>query len=48
MGLLQWENRYSVGVAAVDHEHKQLIELITRLYAEAAAQSDPDAIRSTR
>jgi len=36
MGLLQWENRYSVGMLAVDHEHKELIEVINRLYAEAA------------
>ena len=30
MGLLHWEDRYSVGIAAVDHEHRELIELINR------------------
>lgn len=44
MGLLHWEDRYSVGVAAVDHEHQELIELINRLYAEAIAQRSKDAV----
>jgi hemerythrin len=44
MSLLHWEDRYSVGVAAVDHEHRELIELINRLYAEATAQGSKDAI----
>ena len=34
MALLQWKDRYSVGIAAVDHEHKELIDLINRLYDE--------------
>ena len=34
MALLQWKDRYSVGIAAVDHEHKELIGLINRLYDE--------------
>ncbi len=44
MTLLHWEARYSVGVAAVDHEHKELIELINRLYREATAQGAKDAV----
>jgi hemerythrin len=31
MALLQWQDRYSVGNDAVDHEHKELIDLINRL-----------------
>jgi hemerythrin len=31
MALLQWQDRYSVGNAAVDHEHKELIDLINHL-----------------
>ena len=34
MALLQWQDRFSVGIGAVDHEHKQLIELINRLHDE--------------
>jgi hemerythrin len=44
MGLLHWEERYSVGVAAVDHEHKELIELINRLYDGAVARGSKDAV----
>lgn len=44
MSLLHWEDRYSVGVAAVDHEHKELIELINRLYEEAAARGSKEAV----
>lgn len=32
MALLQWKERYSVGIDAVDHEHRQLIDLINRLH----------------
>jgi hemerythrin len=32
MTLLQWKDTYSVGVAAVDHEHRELIDLINRLH----------------
>jgi hemerythrin len=31
MALLQWQDRYSVGNEAVDHEHKELIDLINHL-----------------
>lgn len=44
MSLLHWEDRYSVGVAAVDHEHKELIELINRLYEEAATRGSKEAV----
>ena len=28
MPLLEWKDSYSVGIAAVDHEHRELIDLI--------------------
>jgi hemerythrin len=45
MTLLQWKKEYSVGVAAVDHEHQELIQMINDLSAEihgnvVAAQID--------
>jgi hemerythrin len=43
MSLLRWEDRYSVGVAAVDHEHRELIALINRLYGEASARGSKEA-----
>ncbi len=44
MGLLHWEDRYSVGIAAVDHEHRELVDLVNRLYAEASAQRSKEAV----
>jgi hemerythrin len=44
MGLLHWEKRYSVGIGAVDHEHRELIDLINRLYDEATSQGSKDAV----
>src|SRR5262245_2287471 len=38
MALLHWKPEYSVGIAAVDHEHKELIDLINRLHGERAAK----------
>src|SRR5690349_9009149 len=32
MALLQWQDRFSVGIDAVDHEHKELIARINRLH----------------
>ncbi|TFH40382.1 MAG: bacteriohemerythrin [Lysobacterales bacterium] len=33
MTLLEWKEQYSLGVPAVDHEHRELIDLINELYA---------------
>jgi hemerythrin len=38
MALLHWKDHYSVGIEAVDHEHKELIDLINRLHDELAAK----------
>ena len=33
MSVLQWEDRFSIGIAEVDHEHRELIQLINDLHA---------------
>jgi hemerythrin len=38
MALLHWKEQYSVGIDAVDYEHKELIDLINRLHAEFSAK----------
>jgi hemerythrin-like metal-binding protein len=38
MVLLEWKDKYSVGISAVDHEHKELIDLINRLHKELSAK----------
>jgi hemerythrin-like metal-binding protein len=40
MALLQWKDQYSVGIDAVDHEHKGLITLINRLHDELRLKAD--------
>jgi hemerythrin-like metal-binding protein len=32
MSLIEWKDGFSVGVEAVDHEHRELIALINELY----------------
>ncbi|MFO1109341.1 MAG: bacteriohemerythrin [Bradyrhizobium sp.] len=44
MGLLQWEKRYSVGIEAVDHEHRELVDLINRLHDKATVQGSKLAV----
>lgn len=32
MSLIEWDENYSVGIAAVDHEHRELIGLVNEAY----------------
>ena len=32
MTLIEWKEQYSLGVPAIDHEHRELIDLINELY----------------
>lgn len=41
---LQWREEYSVGVASVDHEHRELIELINMLIRHMAAKPARDEV----
>lgn len=44
MGLLHWEKRYSIGIEAVDHEHRELVDLINRLHEKATTQGSKVAV----
>lgn len=45
MALIEWKDEYSVGVPAVDEEHRELIELINTLHDRMhAAERDPDVM----
>ena len=37
MTLLKWQDNFSVGIEEVDHEHRELIELINTLHDTLAA-----------
>ena len=45
MNLLQWEDKYSMGVPAIDHEHRQIIDLINALYADLVQSHSEDRTR---
>jgi hemerythrin len=43
MGLIEWKSHYSVGIEAVDHEHRELIDLINELHEQLVADTEkPD------
>jgi hemerythrin len=44
MALLQWNDRYRVGIEAVDHEHRELIDLINRLHGELSSRNADAAV----
>jgi hemerythrin-like metal-binding protein len=46
MKLLDWKLEFSVGNAAVDHEHRQLIDLINRIHADIGEGVDRDELAS--
>ena len=37
MSLVEWKDEYSLGVPDIDHEHRELIELINELYESVSA-----------
>lgn len=46
MTLLQWKPSYTLGIPSVDHEHRELIGMINRLYGRMAGSSDPAVIEA--
>lgn len=44
MSRLQWRDEFSVGIAEIDHEHRELIELINGLQKNLRARDDVDKI----
>ena len=46
MALLQWKDQYSVGIEAVDHEHRELIDLINRLHEEFTSKRSKDTVEA--
>lgn len=44
MTLIDWKDEFSVGVASVDHEHRELIALINELHRDAEAGCSHDEV----
>lgn len=38
--LIEWRDEFKIGIPAVDHEHRQLVELINALHARISDKSD--------
>lgn len=43
MSLIDWDEKFSVGVAAVDHEHRELIGLVNEAYDQFMRPGAKDA-----
>ncbi len=44
MTLLAWSDRFRLGIPAVDHEHKELIDLINTLHDQLGRRPEKDAV----
>jgi hemerythrin-like metal-binding protein len=44
MALIEWKEEFKVGIASVDHEHRQLIGLINDLHGSLAGRPAKDAV----
>ena len=47
MSLITWRDEFSVGVDAVDHEHREMIDLINALDEAMEKEADHNAIVGT-
>lgn len=46
MSLLRWKDEYSVGIASMDDEHREMIDLINDVYAKLGDSPDAATIES--
>lgn len=46
MALIEWNDKYSVGIRELDSQHKQLINILNDLYDAMKAEKANDAIGS--
>ncbi|MFO0996986.1 MAG: bacteriohemerythrin [Alphaproteobacteria bacterium] len=44
MPLIEWRSEFELGIASVDHEHRDLIELINELHAQLEADATPQLV----
>lgn len=44
MTLIEWKEQYSLGVPEVDHEHRELIDLINELYATVTSSATDSTV----
>lgn len=44
MSLIEWDDKFSIGIASVDHEHRELIGLVNEAYARLMRPGAPEAV----
>lgn len=44
MALIEWRDEFKVGVASVDHEHRELIALLNELHAGVEGSADKEPV----
>ena len=44
MAIVEWRDEFRIGIASVDHEHQELVQLINDLHAQVQGESDPQAV----
>jgi hemerythrin-like metal-binding protein len=44
MALIEWRREFDTGIAAVDHEHRELVGLINELHDRLEAGADKDTV----
>ena len=44
MSLIEWRNEFTTGIGSIDHEHRELIELINELHDRIEADSHKSAV----
>jgi hemerythrin len=44
MTLIEWQKEFETGVAEVDHEHKELVELLNELHAKLGAGASQEEV----
>jgi len=46
MTLLKWKPAYSLGIPSVDHEHREMIEMINNVYARLESNAGSDQVEA--
>lgn len=44
MPLIEWKDEFELGIASVDHEHRELVNLINELHARLDADATPELV----
>jgi hemerythrin len=44
MALIEWRDEFNTGIAEVDHEHRELVDLINQLHEQLQRDADHDTV----